>query len=274
MQTHETYELTLRILAGIAAAFYYISAASALLAKDKKRLNLILPAIGFLFNTAVIVLNFIENGYVPFVSTHQVMSFIGFCFPIAYLYMHFRYKADWMKGFFWICSAVFMTGMQFQPLEPREFPPALQSPFFIPHVAAYMLSYSLLAVSFVITIVWFFTKDEQKKQDYSLGIYRLISIAFPFVTTAMLLGALWADQVWGDFWAFDVKENWSLITWLFYALFLHAYRSPKFKKHCRWLSVAGFVSLFITFIGITLFQQLMGALGLDIAFNSQHVYNM
>ncbi len=265
--------LALRILAAASAAFYYAAAVTGFVLKGKKLVSTVLASVGFAANLAVVAINFVQNGYVPFVSMYQVMTFIGACFPIAYLYMRYVCKFDWMKGYFFLCSAVFMTGMQFQELAPREFPPALQSPFFIPHVAAYMLSYSLLAVSFVITLVWFFTKDEQKKKTTMYGIYRLIAIAFPFMTLGMLLGALWADQVWGDFWAFDVKENWSLITWLLYALFLHAYRSPKLQKYCKWFSILGFVALFITFIGITLFQSIMGALGVEISYNSQHVYS-
>lgn len=265
-------ELLIRVLAIIAAVCYYLGAGAAFMLKDKKQVATILGAIGFLANTAVVVVNFLDNGYVPFVSMYQVMTFIGFCFPIAYLYMHFVCKFDWMKGYFFLCSALFMTGMQFMELAPREFPPALQSPFFIPHVAMYMLSYSLLAVSFVITLVWFFTKDSDKQNNLSSGIYKLISIAFPFMTSAMLLGAVWADQVWGEFWAFDIKENWSLITWAIYALFLHCYRHKELKKFCKWLSILGFVALFITFIGITLFQDIMAMFGVAIDYNSQHVY--
>lgn len=263
----------IRILAAVSAAFYYAGAVCGFALKSKKGAASILAGLGFAANLSVVVINFLQNGYVPFVSMYQVMTFIGACFPLTYLYMRYVCGFEWMKGYFFLCSALFMTGMQFMELTPREFPPALQSPFFIPHVAAYMLSYALLTVSFVITLVWLFTKDEQKKKQTLYGIYRLIAIAFPFMTLAMMLGAVWADQVWGDFWAFDVKENWSLITWLLYALFLHAYRSPKLQKYCKWLSILGFAALFITFIGISLFQDIMGALGVHITYNSQHVYS-
>lgn len=266
-------ELLIRYLAAIAAVLYYFAAATGFIYKGKKPLCFILGAAGFLTNLAVVIINFLDNGYVPFVSMYQVMTFIGACFPLAYLYLHYVCKLSWMKGYFFLCSALFMTGMQFMEIAPRHFPPALQSPFFIPHVAAYMLSYALLAVSFVITIVWLFTKDEQKREVFAYGTYRLIALAFPFMTLAMMLGAIWADQVWGDFWAFDVKENWSLITWLFYTLYLHAYRNAKLKKYCKLFSILGFVALFITFIGITLFQDIMGAFGVAIDYNSQHVYS-
>jgi cytochrome c-type biogenesis protein CcsB len=53
--------------------------------------------------------------------------------------------------------------------------------------------------------------------------YKLIAIGFPIFTLGgLIFGAIWADQAWGKYWTWDPKETWSLITWLFYAFYLHS----------------------------------------------------
>jgi ABC-type transport system involved in cytochrome c biogenesis permease subunit len=40
--------------------------------------------------------------------------------------------------------------------------------------------------------------------------------------TMIASGAIWAEVAWGRYWAWDPVELWSLISWIFYALLLHA----------------------------------------------------
>ena len=42
--------------------------------------------------------------------------------------------------------------------------------------------------------------------------YRVTLLAFPLMTFGLLSGAIWADEIWGTYWGWDVKEVWSLIT--------------------------------------------------------------
>ena len=50
---------------------------------------------------------------------------------------------------------------------------------------------------------------------------RAIKIGFPFLTTGILSGAVWANETWGSYWSWDPKETWALITWLIFAVYLH-----------------------------------------------------
>ncbi|MBR5296088.1 MAG: cytochrome c biogenesis protein CcsA, partial [Clostridia bacterium] len=61
------------------------------------------------------------------------------------------------------------------------------------------------------------------------GVYNLVLTAFPFMTMAMFWGAIWANEVWGNFWSFDAKENWALMTWLMYTVYLHFRRQASLK---------------------------------------------
>jgi cytochrome c-type biogenesis protein CcsB len=52
--------------------------------------------------------------------------------------------------------------------------------------------------------------------------YRTIGIGFPFLTMGIISGAVWANEAWGSYWSWDPKETWALITWLIFAVYLHA----------------------------------------------------
>ncbi len=85
--------------------------------------------------------------------------------------------------------------------------------------------------------------------------YKTIAISFPIFTLGgLIFGAIWADQAWGVYWSWDPKETWSLITWIVYAVFLHArlLRGWKGKKSAV-LSVIGFIAVIFTYLGVNLF---------------------
>ena len=52
--------------------------------------------------------------------------------------------------------------------------------------------------------------------------YKIIAVGFPLLTLGIIFGAVWAATAWGRPWGFDPKETWSAITWLIYAIYLHA----------------------------------------------------
>src|SRR5699024_2889140 len=52
--------------------------------------------------------------------------------------------------------------------------------------------------------------------------YRAVAIGFPLFTLgALIFASIWAQIAWDRFWGWDPKEVWALVTWFFYAAFLH-----------------------------------------------------
>ena len=244
-------EIVMRLILILCAGLYY--AAFALSFSKKKGLRLpalILHGAAVIVNVGVIVYNYVVNliengvGYAPFVSMYQVLIFLGACFFPIYFLVDRAYGCKGYKPFFLIASAIVMTGPCFVDIaDVWTFPPALQSPFFIPHVFCYMLSYVLAAVAFLIALVALF-----KKENHDKVCYCCVRMLFPFRTCGLFLGSNWADQVWGDFWAWDIKEAWSLVTWLNYMLCLHLFRREKTRKYARVLLITGLVLVVVTFL--------------------------
>ncbi|GFR36849.1 cytochrome c biogenesis protein ResC [Insulibacter thermoxylanivorax] len=93
--------------------------------------------------------------------------------------------------------------------------------------------------------------DEHDLDEIS---YRAIAIGYPIFTLgALIFASIWAHQAWGRFWAFDPKETWALITWLFYTAYLHLRLSRGWQgEKSAWMSVIGFLIIMFTLIGVNL----------------------
>jgi ABC-type transport system involved in cytochrome c biogenesis permease subunit len=84
--------------------------------------------------------------------------------------------------------------------------------------------------------------------------YRSIAIGYPvFTLGALIFAMIWAHEAWGRFWGWDPKEVWALITWLFYAAYLHLRLSVGWQgAKSSWLAVLGFLIVMFTLVGVNL----------------------
>lgn len=83
---------------------------------------------------------------------------------------------------------------------------------------------------------------------------RSIAIGFPVFTLGGLIFAMiWAQIAWGRFWGWDPKEVWALVTWLFYAAFLHLRLTKGWHgEKSAWLAVIGFFIIMFNLVAVNL----------------------
>lgn len=98
-----------------------------------------------------------------------------------------------------------------------------------------------------------FAKKANSKLMDEIG-YRAVLIGFPvFTLGALIFAMIWAHEAWSRFWGWDPKEVWALITWLFYAAFLHLRLSRGWEGNkSAWLAVIGFVIIMFNLIAVNL----------------------
>jgi ABC-type transport system involved in cytochrome c biogenesis permease subunit len=82
----------------------------------------------------------------------------------------------------------------------------------------------------------------------------VLQLAFWILGTAIVLGAVWADQSWGRPWGWDPKETFALVTWIVYLVIVHVRVATENKAW--WtavLSIVGFFVMLFNWIGVNFF---------------------
>ena len=81
--------------------------------------------------------------------------------------------------------------------------------------------------------------------------YRIIGLGFPFLTTGIISGAVWANEAWGAYWSWDPKETWALITWLVFAIYLHSRLLKGWQgQKAALIGSGGFFVIWICYLGV------------------------
>jgi cytochrome c biogenesis factor len=81
--------------------------------------------------------------------------------------------------------------------------------------------------------------------------WRWLVLAFLFHSAMLIAGAVWAQDAWGRYWAWDPLETWAFATWLLMVFAFHAKASYHLSPTVeRLLMVAVFVLAFLTFFGV------------------------
>jgi cytochrome c-type biogenesis protein CcsB len=142
------------------------------------------------------------------------------------------------------------------------------------HVPILFLSYAIFAAAFTVGILFIWQEKKMKSKhlgelSYQLPsldaldtlISKLIAIALPLLTAGILLGSIWAYRAWGRFWSWDPSETWALVTWLVYGSYLWVRGGLGWRgRKTAYLSLAGFVLVLITYVGVNYFSPLHGLL--------------
>jgi ABC-type transport system involved in cytochrome c biogenesis permease subunit len=160
-----------------------------------------------------------------------------------------------------VIAACFFCVHHFMPiLHSDTLVPALQSPWFKPHIIVYMLAYTLMASAALIAL---YLLLRSKRGCLDNLVYAGISL----ITIGMLFGALWAKEAWGHYWSWDPKETWALITWFAYLIYVHYRQIPTHKpKLALCILLISFLLLQMCWWGINYLPSAQGS--------SAHVYGM
>ncbi|MCX5859344.1 MAG: cytochrome c biogenesis protein CcsA [Proteobacteria bacterium] len=133
--------------------------------------------------------------------------------------------------------------------------PALKSHWLAFHVLTCFSAYSAFAVAFGSALLYLVPafRGSLSLETLENITSTSISLGFPLLTIGIVTGAVWANQAWGTYWSWDPKETWSLITWLIYAVFLHARFAKGFRgRRAALIAVFGFISVIFTYLGVNL----------------------
>jgi ABC-type transport system involved in cytochrome c biogenesis permease subunit len=81
--------------------------------------------------------------------------------------------------------------------------------------------------------------------------WRFMMAALVFESLMLIAGAVWAQDAWGRFWAWDPLETWAFVTWIALSAAVHARLTWKLGPRAGALMIVGvFVIAFLTFFGV------------------------
>ena len=156
------------------------------------------------------------------------------------------------------------------PSEIEPLVPALQNaPLLTIHVGMAVLSYGILATSFAAGVAYLIQGQHDRfswlpsHKVLDEVAYRAVIIGFPIFATMIILGSWWASIAWSRYWGWDPKETAALVTWLTYAVYLHARNQRSWAgRPAALLLVIGFGMVLVTYSGSLWFTGLHAYSGL------------
>ncbi|MBP5798482.1 MAG: cytochrome c biogenesis protein CcsA [Prevotella sp.] len=195
------------------------------------------------------VLELVRDPWLPAVYTGIFMMLLGAVLLVTYT--RWSYKRLLPIGALVVVALCIVS--YFMPIiRSTKLVPALQSPWFTPHILVYIICYSLMGVVAVMAI-WMLIKGKQATDRSSLitSLDNLVYVGLAFMTVGMLFGALWAKEAWGHYWSWDPKETWAAITWFAYLVYVHYRQLPTHKPRLvLWILILSFILLQMCWWGI------------------------
>lgn len=219
---------------------------------------------GFTFHSATIILRYIELGHMPVANLSESLSFFAWATVGAYLLLQLRYNIIVLGSFVSPIATVLMIISFLLPRQVVPLSPTLKSIWLTIHVGTAFIGNGAFALAFCVSVMYLIQEHQIKGKKFgafyhrlpSLNVlddlnYRCLLLGFPMLTVGIVTGSIYAQYVWGDYWTWDPKETWSLITWLVYAALLHERLTVGWRgRKAAIMAIIGFMVLLFTFLGV------------------------
>ena len=224
--------------------------------REIKALNIALPillGVSLLALTFGLALRWIISGNIPMSNGYESMLTVAWFVMLISILMQLRIRIVMVFGF--LISGFFLLVSHINQMDPAigQMMPVLNSPLLSIHVSIIMMSYALLSLTFICGIMGISLRSHGEELQALSRIF-----LYPALTTmgfGIFIGAIWANVSWGNYWSWDSKETWALITFMIYAVVVHTQSLPVFRKplvYHIYITLA-FLSIAMTYFGVNYF---------------------
>ena len=226
--------------------------------KRRYKLFTWLMALSWIFLTFTMALRWMINGTIPLANGYETMLLLSWIIMLVAVLT--TRKMQLMTTFGLLMSGFMLLVSHLGEMDPSITPrmPVLNSPLLSIHVSIIMISYALLSLTFICAIAYFCTYKSKREGIKSVNRQlTLLSQIFlyPALTTlglGIFIGAIWANISWGNYWGWDPKETWALITFMIYAIPIHSdsFSSLRNPKRYHLFMLLSFLSILMTYFGV------------------------
>ena len=220
-------------------------------------------AAGLILHLGGFAARAITAGRHPLASLPETLSFLAWWLVVSSLLLELRWRIPALGAFALPLAAVLdFVGLVGMGRAGRV--PAVESPIVGVHIALSLLGYAAFALAFCAAVTYLI-QDRLLKAKRLSGLsrhlppvlqsdetsYRLVALGFPLFTLGLILGTVWAHLRGARYPTGDPKEIWGYITWLIFAVYLHARMINGWRgRRTAALLVFGFISLLITYLAV------------------------
>lgn len=224
--------------------------------REIKALNIALPillGVSFLALTFGLALRWIISDNIPMSNGYESMLTVAWFVMLISILMQLRIRIVMVFGF--LISGFFLLVSHINQMDPAigQMMPVLNSPLLSIHVSIIMMSYALLSLTFICGIMGICLRSHGEELQALSRVF-----LYPALTCmgfGIFIGAIWANVSWGNYWSWDSKETWALITFMIYAVVVHTQSLPVFRKplvYHIYITLA-FLSIAMTYFGVNYF---------------------
>ena len=205
----------------------------------------------FAYITLSLGLRWWLGGHIPVSNGPETMLFMAWVMLLLTILIQKKFPIILAFGplISSFCLLVAMLGGSSSQLTPLM--PVLQSPLLSIHVMTVMCAYALFALQMLLGIYAFGAPNSNLERITALSQLLLYPAVF-LLTIGIFLGAVWANVSWGNYWSWDPKESWALITLMVYAVPLHKSSISRFRstRFYHIYMICAFLAVIITYFGV------------------------
>ena len=223
--------------------------------KNSKRrnsqLSICIVALLTAFLLIIFVLRWIAGGHVPMAGGFDSMNLMAMAIGVVALCTARRHSMAPSIGLLTMGFCLLVAMMSGSNPPVTNLMPVLSSPLLSLHVTVIMTAYALFFFAVLGSIAALIKPALRQTMERSnlLILYPAVAL----LAVGIVIGAVWANISWGNYWSWDPKEVWALITLLVYLYPLHMsqrdnHSSVQFHVWC----VAAFFSVIVTYFGVNL----------------------
>lgn len=249
-----------------ALACYALSGATAWAAVDRRaptmaQATALLLVGGFALQTVALGVRWQALGHGPFTTMYEVLNSNVWSLVLIFAIVYLSVREARASALIVLPPVLLLAAWTLSADNaPGYFPPTYSTALLYIHATLGKLSLGLLLVAVgVSSLVWLRRSAWGRQRLAALPsdsaidelAYRFAAFAFVFDSLMLIAGAVWAQNAWGRYWAWDPLETWAFLSWLALALTLHARASMRVPPTVHALLLAGvFVLGFLTFFGV------------------------
>lgn len=214
--------------------------------------------ISFLFHTFGMGLRWYISGRIPLGNGYETMMFIAWCILCIALILRNKFRLCVAFGFLLSGFTLLVAYLGQNNPQITSLMPVLHSPILSIHVSVLMIAYALygfITLQGMLALYLHFHNNKlYQEQIDTLTIFSklLLYPATFLMGIGIFVGAIWANISWGNYWSWDPKETWALITFLVYAAGFHSESIGKFNKSAFFHTymIFAFLTVLMTYFGV------------------------